>query len=175
MTHSRRRHAPEWAETGLGTREYMGGLDRWEDELLERRIREEASEVVTRPAIERIRPQRRRPTRQPGRWVVVTQEQGIRFTAGIGDDLRLPERPREQLRCYVEIHNVDRVLRITLAESGDFRVPSARTGAIGGAGLSRELEARGMVVGQRYPATVEGDAIVVPFGRVRTPSVIVPW
>lgn len=155
MTHSRRRHAPEWADTGLGTREYMDESDRWEDELLERRIREEAGPVVTRQRFERLVPRMGR----RGFNGIRVHRDGLEVFAGIRDQIT----DKETDKCHIDVDVVDKKLVITQAEDGLWSFSPTQQYRIGGRRLSEALVERGMQHGM-YRATVEdGQRVVVSF------------
>lgn len=153
---SRNRRAPVWAETGLSERGSMAPEEQWQDELLERRIREEAGDVVVRPLVERLLPYR---GKSKSAFVSVTKN-GLSLSSGVREHAK-----RLGQRCHIEVDNGELVLRIIIADDGPWKLPGGVASTVGGGTLRKALIERGMKPGVRYTARIDGSVIEARFGK----------
>lgn len=149
-----------WTVTGISARgDTASARELQEDMRLDARIMEEAGPVVTRPIVERILPRGSGNGDGLSRDVYLTRG-GLAIGGGLLADL-----PRDTRNAHVEVHHADKVLRIVLADDGAWKVPKRSGIRMGGNYLVQRLVDCGMKVGTRYRGRVEGNAIVVHFGR----------
>lgn len=137
----------------------MAPEEQWQDELLERRIREEAGDVVVRPLVERLLPHR---GKSKSAFVAITKN-GLALSSGVREHAK-----RLGQRCHIEVDNGELVLRIIVAEDGPWKLPSGVAATVGGRLLRQALIERGMKPGMRYTARIDGNVIEARFGKEGT-------
>lgn len=149
-----------WTVTGLPARgDTASARDLQEDMQLDARIMEEAGPVVTRPIVERIFPR--------GRGSVDGLSRDVYLARGglvIGGGL-LAELNAQHRHAHIEVDHAEKILRIVMAPDGPWMLPKRSGIRMGGNYLVRRLLDIGMKYGTKYAGRVEGDTIIVHFGR----------
>lgn len=144
---------PSWQST-RGTNPNLRGEEHKE---------ELSGPVRTYKIVEDLMPYNRTARTRPAR--VTLTDNGVRLNVGAAQHVA----QRGILRVRVQYNHLDKTLTIMPDDDGPWRLSVVRkqdrvvSAHVGGPGLTRQLEERGVAPG-RYPARLEGDSVIVECG-----------
>lgn len=120
--------------------------------------------VHTYKIVEDLMPYNRTDRTRPVR--VTLTDNGVRLNVGAAQHVATSKR------VSLKYNHLDHTLAITPDDDGPWRLSVVRkqdrvvSAHVGGHGLTRQLEERGVALG-RYPARLEGDSVIVECGGGR--------
>src|SRR5690606_5497155 len=165
------RRQRSWAEYGLAHYESETPEERFERERLKKRIAEEAGPVKTYQAIEEWLPEQGR----KGDMTVGLRKSGLFIGRAVMKEA-LKAAGEDCRRCRLRWNHLDKSLTIELTPDGPWIVnfkharkpgeSNVSPGKTGGNTIPARIRAQGIENGS-YPARVEGNRIIVEFGKGR--------